>query len=217
MLPHMSALPLILSDKRASHGSSCLGKSTEKQRLGYGSEHMIPAADAYRVDASNSQQRPPWGCSEVAGLPRLAGGAGSAGRNRRQTTKSLEQLPPLLVPISRAAAVPRIAVPASRHLGDPSWPVSDRRLDARPQESARGRSATRSCRRCLIREWPLKILLRTEESVTCCRPAPPPRHRKRCVVPGVGTNNELGIIVPTLYYSIGFQPARFLQTGLCPN
>jgi hypothetical protein len=118
----MSALPLILSDKRASHGSSCLGKSTLKQRLGYGSEHTIPAADAYRVDASNSQQRPPWGCPEVAGLPRLAGGAGSAGRNRRQTTKSLEQWPPLLVPISRAAAVPRIAVPASGYLGDPSWP-----------------------------------------------------------------------------------------------
>jgi len=53
-----------------------LGKSTEKQRLGYGSEHMIPAADAYRVDASNSQQRPPWGCPEAAGLPRLAGGSG---------------------------------------------------------------------------------------------------------------------------------------------
>jgi hypothetical protein len=53
--------PVDLSDKRASHGSSCLGKSTLKQRLGYGSEHMIPAADAYRVDASNSQQRPPWG------------------------------------------------------------------------------------------------------------------------------------------------------------
>jgi hypothetical protein len=69
MLPHMSALPLILSDKRASHGSSCLGKSTEKQRLWYGSEHMIPAADAYPIDASNSQQRPPWGCPEVAGLP----------------------------------------------------------------------------------------------------------------------------------------------------
>jgi hypothetical protein len=99
-----------------------LGKSTEKQRLGYGSEHMIPAADAYRVDASNSQQRPPWGCPEVAGLPRQAGGPGSAGRNRRQTTNSLEQLPPLLVPISRAAAVPRIAVPASGYLGDPSWP-----------------------------------------------------------------------------------------------
>ena len=61
ILPHMSELPAILPDKRAGHGSSCLGKSAMKQRLGYGSAHIMPAANADRVDASNSQERPPWG------------------------------------------------------------------------------------------------------------------------------------------------------------
>ena len=67
------------------------------------------------------------GCPVAAGLPRQAGGVPSTGRNRRQPTKLLEQLPHLLVPIYRATAVPCIAVPASGHLDGRSWPVSDRR------------------------------------------------------------------------------------------
>ena len=76
-----------------AHGSACLAKSAMKQRLGRGSAHIMPAANTGRVDESNSQISPPLGgCPLAAGLPRLAGGAGSAGRNRRETTKSLEQL-----------------------------------------------------------------------------------------------------------------------------
>ena len=86
------------------------------------------------------------GCPAVAGLPQKAGRSGSAPRNRCQTTRSLEEPPPLLSGISRAAAVPRFAVPASGSLGGCSWPVSDRRLDARPEASANGRSPTLSRR-----------------------------------------------------------------------
>lgn len=67
---------------------------------------------------------PPFGGNAMAGS--------SWGRNRGQVTNSMEQSPHLLVPISREAAVPRIAVPASRHLGGCIWPVSVRRRRGPP-------------------------------------------------------------------------------------
>lgn len=63
----------------------------------------------------------------------------------------------------RASAAHSTADPNQRNAGVGYWPVSDHRPDARPQASAKGRSATQSCRRAIFRKRSLWIRLHTEE------------------------------------------------------
>jgi len=124
----MPELLAISPDKWAGHGSSCLGKSAMKQRLGYGSTQIMPAANADRVDASNSQERTPW---------RLPGSGWSASTGRESGLSRLTSAPDHEL-AGAVASSPRPNLPSSRCASycSPCFRASGRLLLA---ESARHR------------------------------------------------------------------------------